>query len=32
VVPRGAGRYLGWRMLGERVAGVGVEEAAVMGT
>jgi hypothetical protein len=32
VVPRGAGRYLGWRMLGERVARVGVEEAAVMGT
>ena len=31
VVPRGAGRYLGWRMLEERVARVGVLEAAVMG-
>lgn len=30
-VPRGAGRYLGWRMLEERVARVGVLEAAVMG-
>jgi hypothetical protein len=30
VVPRGAGRYLGWRMLEERVARVGVREAAVM--
>jgi hypothetical protein len=32
LVPRGAGRYLGWRMLEERVARVGVLEAAEMGT
>lgn len=31
LVPRGAGRYLGWRMLAERVERVGVAEAAVMG-
>ncbi len=31
IVPRGAGRYLGWRMLAERVERVGVAEAAVMG-
>lgn len=30
VVPPGAGRYLGWRMLEERVARVGVLEAAGM--
>jgi hypothetical protein len=30
VVPRGSGRYLGWRMLTERVARVGLLEAAVM--
>ena len=31
VVPRGAGRYLGWRMLEDRVARVGVLEAVGMG-
>ncbi len=30
VTPKGAGRYLGWRMLAERVARVGVAEAAAM--
>jgi hypothetical protein len=30
VVPPGAGRYLGWRMLEERVGRVGVLDAAVM--
>ncbi len=30
IVPRGAGRYLGWRMLAERVDRVGVAEAAAM--
>lgn len=30
LVPRGAGQYLGWRMLEERVTRVGVLEAAVM--
>ncbi len=30
VTPNGAGRYLGWRMLAERVARVGVAEAAAM--
>ncbi len=31
VVPAGAGRYLGWRMLAERVERVGLLEAAGMG-
>jgi hypothetical protein len=31
VVPAGAGRYLGWRMLEERVARVGLLEASTMG-
>jgi hypothetical protein len=30
VVPAGAGRYLGWRMLEERVARVGILEASLM--
>lgn len=30
VIPRGAGRYLGWRMLAERVERVGIAEAAGM--
>jgi hypothetical protein len=31
VVPCGAGRYLAWRMLEERVARVGLLEAAELG-
>jgi hypothetical protein len=30
VIPAGAGRYLGWRMLAERVARVGLLEATAM--